>query len=1112
LINNGVHGAYELLCNVMPAGLKNRLVVACDSASRLSEAGRWLNAYQRDAEILVLAPSREAGDDFVRIAAQSSGARFGLMRSTLERLASTLASPILASKGRAPLSGLSLVAISARAVHLLLADQKLSYFAPVARRPGFAPAVTRTIEELRMNGVGLDVIEQLPRGGPDLARLAEQIERELVDAGLADRAERFAAAIESAEGDKPPHPVTMPLLLLDLPVASEREAALLTALVRRAPETFATAARGDSRTLSYLERALECKSEDLSDRTHYSSLASLRSHLFEESKPESMLLDSSVTLRSWPGEGRECVEIVRRIQSEASQGAPFDRIAVFLRSPAEYRLHLEEAFTRAAIPAYFARGTNQPDPSGRALLALLACAAEKLSARRFAEYISLAQVPDPSVPDAPRAEDSDWAPPEYELLPEGLQVEAVEPPEDVETVTLLADPNLAVNIEGSLRAPWRWEQLMVEAAVIGGRDRWERRLAGLETELLLKRKELAEEDETRAALIDHQLRDLRHLREFALPLIGRLAELPGRATWGEWLDHLQALARKALRSPEAVLATITELEPMSPVGPIGLDEVLVVIAPRLRDLTVRPPRRRYGQVFVGSTDDARGLSFDVVFVPGLAEKLFPRKIVDDPILLDEQRRELPELITQQGRVTLERLALRLALGAARKRAHLSYPRIDVQQSRPRVPSFYGLEVLRAAEGRLPGFDKLSELAESISAASLGWPAPGRPEAAIDEAEYDLALLALLIDADPETTVGTAHYLVPSNPHLGRALRTRARRWLRRWTPADGLVEPDELAAEALARHQLSARSFSPTALQNYAACPYRFFLQAIHRLQPREEPVAIEIVDPLTRGALFHEVQYEVLTMLREAGALPVTFATLKSATEAVDDVLDRVAYRYREKLAPAIPRVWEDSMNAIRADLREWLRRYAESDDGWVPYRFELSFGLADRDRPGEDPASVPDPVSIIRDGLKLRGSIDLVERHITGKLRATDHKTGKARASTGVVIGGGQHLQPVLYALASEKLLEEPVESGRLYYCTSTGGYEERIVALDDFSRGYAGLVVENINRAMEEGFLPAAPEKDTCKWCDYRPVCGPNEEFRVTQKPKKPLEELKRLRELP
>jgi hypothetical protein len=224
------------------------------------------------------------------------------------------------------------------------------------------------------------------------------------------------------------------------------------------------------------------------------------------------------------------------------------------------------------------------------------------------------------------------------------------------------------------------------------------------------------------------------------------------------------------------------------------------------------------------------------------------------------------------------------------------------------------------------------------------------------------------------------------------------------------------------------------------------------------------------------------------------------------------VAFRYQEKLAPAIPKVWEDSMSRIRADLREWLTRAADNEDGWVPQRFELSFGLADRDRPGEDPASVPDPVTIIGD-LRLRGSIDLVERHISGKLRATDHKTGKARASQGVVIGGGQHLQPVLYALACEKLLDDPVESGRLYYCTSDGGYEERVVPLDDFSRGSAEIVVRLIDRALSEGFLPAAPGEGACRWCDYRLVCGPFEEARVKKKkPQKELEDLKGLRERP
>src|SRR5207245_6453268 len=162
----------------------------------------------------------------------------------------------------------------------------------------------------------------------------------------------------------------------------------------------------------------------------------------------------------------------------------------------------------------------------------------------------------------------------------------------------------------------------------------------------------------------------------------------------------------------AVRAALRAVAPMAPIGPIDLDEVQLVLGPRLRELTVPPARRRYGAVFVGPTEGARGLAFDIVFVPGLAEKLFPRKIVEDPILLDTYRDALGGLATQRERVDAERLALRLAVGAAREHVVLSWPRVDVQQARPRVPSFYGLEALRAATGRLPGFGELEATAQT----------------------------------------------------------------------------------------------------------------------------------------------------------------------------------------------------------------------------------------------------------------------------------------------------------------------------------------------------------------------------------------------------------------
>src|SRR5205823_10448900 len=109
--------------------------------------------------------------------------------------------------------------------------------------------------------------------------------------------------------------------------------------------------------------------------------------------------------------------------------------------------------------------------------------------------------------------------------------------------------------------------------------------------------------------------------------------------------------------------------------------------------------------------------------------------------------------TSRDRIADERLALQLAAGAAARKLVLCWPRIDSLAGRARVPSFYGLEVLRAAEGTLPAFGDLSRRAEQAAGARAGWPAPRAAQDAIDEAEHDLALLAQALHAPREESRG-----------------------------------------------------------------------------------------------------------------------------------------------------------------------------------------------------------------------------------------------------------------------------------------------------------------------------------------------------------------------
>src|SRR5262249_25331623 len=153
-------------------------------------------------------------------------------------------------------------------------------------------------------------------------------------------------------------------------------------------------------------------------------LVALRRYLFAKSQPPEREPAGDVRFFSAPGEGRECVEIARRIVEEARRGVPFDEMAVLVRAPERYVGLLEHALKRA-IPdetgrarAWFERGKRRPHPAGRAFLAILACACERLSARRFAEYLSLGQVPrldeteraPEFVPPAADDESGEWGP------------------------------------------------------------------------------------------------------------------------------------------------------------------------------------------------------------------------------------------------------------------------------------------------------------------------------------------------------------------------------------------------------------------------------------------------------------------------------------------------------------------------------------------------------------------------------------------------------------------------------------------------------------------------------------------------------------------------------
>ena len=267
-------------------------------------------------------------------------------------IACRLATASLAGRGLAPASALGHEAVAARASFEATTDEALDYFSPVSGTPGFPKALARTLLELRLAGVAAGPLMDLARSGPDLSALLDRLDALMAQAGATDRAALFAEATNTlAAPDAAWQP--MPTLLFDVPFESAAEARFLWALVGQATQAFITVPDGDWRAIVELQQ--HQIPLDVIDQDGETDLTRLCRYLFDADPPPVREPTGELVWFSAPGEGRECVEIARRILKEAAAGVRFDAMAILLRSPQQYQGVLEHALARARIPAYFDR-------------------------------------------------------------------------------------------------------------------------------------------------------------------------------------------------------------------------------------------------------------------------------------------------------------------------------------------------------------------------------------------------------------------------------------------------------------------------------------------------------------------------------------------------------------------------------------------------------------------------------------------------------------------------------------------------------------------------------------------------------------------------------------
>lgn len=419
----------------------------------------------------------------------------------------------------------------------------------------------------------------------------------------------------------------------------------------------------------------------------------------------------------------------------------------------------------------------------------------------------------------------------------------------------------------------------------------------------------------------------------------------------------------------------------------------------LQSLTVTQIPPTLDQVLVGTIERSRHPDVRAVFLVGVTQKLFPVPLNFDTLLTDADRNAARKLGLPLRPPQLEVLNQRpyltyIALTRASEFLSLSYPATDtrgaMQEPALVIAALQALlptltvthtvlqePEIRQATGPILLADRLCQSLQRIDA----------PEVVARAARIAAALTVLKID--PLRRVG---------------------QWLHR---ALAYANDTTLAAHQPAQLYGACLTGSATALETYAACPYRYFAAHVLRLKPRR-PLSFDALDSgdlyhRVLDRLFRDLQNQQQT-LRDLEATPLRQAVTAAFDAVVSDdarwrhTMERDGHnRY---LVERLHRVLQDCVRELAAMSRAGR---------FTPAATELSF--AER---GTLPAlhrSLPEERAF-----RLEGRIDRVDLCGEGEevhALVFDYKRGSTSARFD--LGRWYHglsLQTVLYTLVLQEV----------------------------------------------------------------------------------------------
>ena len=602
------------------------------------------------------------------------------------------------------------------------------------------------------------------------------------------------------------------------------------------------------------------------------------------------------------------------------------------------------------------------------------------------------------------------------------------------------------------------ESVSQQALIVSSKDQWEKAW------LTLQRLNTSEDhlDEERRRTNRTKGIDLLALRERMERFWQLYAQIGTNRSQTEWIIWLETLLinldfydqinserdREACDSLGDALRAFLLSESVVGTKTVDYAHFLADLQNSLVGARVEEPREaRRNAIFIGTYANALGSRYEAVALMGLSEGLYPVVENPDPFLDEQLRVELglePRLKRHQASTFYQAFT--------RTNMHLLLTRPYLTEEGEKwEPSPYWHATTKLFTDKV------------ITKIQASKPRPQSEAASPQELLFwAVQQQSLLYPNDPE--------IIARWQGLQKAHNVLDQR---RAMLARGVYEGD------LARFSDQFTSkFSPeyvwsaSRLETYKACPFRFFVEAVLKLEPKEMP---ELgFDVAQRGNIFHRVLENVYRSADEQGISPM-------------DILEEVAAEVFAK-APTVDgfrpsALWEVEKAELLVKLRASLEALESKPDQWTPLQFEQKFGID-----GEPPLVL----DIDGNPVQIRGVIDRLDVNPDNKLRVIDYKSGSYHLSK-KELQNGSRLQLPIYALAAQDSLRlGEVEEG-FYWSISdakAGSLKLSNFTYKELKGPHAAYQAarEHIQGILEGtlagNFAPNAP-KDGCP--DYCPAIG-------------------------